>query len=129
VHVALVIEDDFSTRSAIAQLLMRRGYAVCEAFLPDPIPLVPSLDVIVSDVVVRPDVDSVRAWARSIQDRFGVPLVLVTAREAIAAAGPDALGVTDVIRKPFDLGDLVARIDRAVAAAPEQRAGGWNLVA
>ena len=114
-RVALVIEDDYATRRVIAQALLAEGYGVCESHAPDPIPFTPSLDVIVTDVVTRPEVAAVRAWARSLQDRFGVPLVLVTGRSEIVAAGAAALGVAEIVAKPFSLGELAARVARAVA--------------
>ena len=126
-RIALVIEDDHATRRTIAQLLMRDGYGVCESVIPDPIPFVPSLNVIVSDVVMPPQVDAVRAWARSMQERFGVPVVLVTGRPEILAAGAASLGIADLVAKPFDVFDLIERISQAVtahelAAAPNR----WN---
>jgi DNA-binding NtrC family response regulator len=125
--IALVIEDDSVTRRTIAQLLMRDGYGVCESMVPEPIPFTPSLDVIVTDVVTQPDLESVRAWTRSLHQRFGVPVVLVTGRHEFVAAGAAALGIADVVAKPFDVFDLVERVSQAVAAhrvaAPPNR---WN---
>jgi CheY-like chemotaxis protein len=115
-RIALVIEDDAATRRTIAQVLMQDGYGVAESLAPDPIPFVPSLDMIVTDVVTSPDVTSVQAWARSIDERFDVPIVIVTGRPEIIAAGAAALGVADLIAKPFDLPDLIERVALAVAA-------------
>src|SRR3989442_12524634 len=61
-RIALVLEDDYATRRAIAELLLRDGYGVCEGFQADPIPFVPALDVIVTDVVMRPEIEAVRLW-------------------------------------------------------------------
>jgi DNA-binding response OmpR family regulator len=116
VRVALVIEDDIATRRVIARALLAAGYGVCESFVADPIPFVPALDVIVSDVVTRPDPLAVRDWTRSLRERFGVPLVLVTGRDEILALGPLALGVADVVAKPFDVSDLALRVGRAIAS-------------
>jgi len=122
-----VIEDDFATRRSIAQLLLAEGYGVCEGFQPDPIPFVPALDVIVSDVVTSPEVDAVRRWARSIEERFGVPLVIVTGRPEIVSAGAGVLGVTDVVAKPFDVTDLLQRVRRAVDTGQIVPGGlSWN---
>jgi DNA-binding NtrC family response regulator len=115
VRIALVIEDDFATRRTIAQLLLTRGYGVCETVAPEPIPFVPSLDVIVTDVVTAPDLDSVRAWTRSLQERFGVPVVLVTGREHIITAGAATIGVADVVPKPFDVDELAERVALALS--------------
>src|SRR2546430_17074706 len=102
-RVALVIEDDYATRRVIAQALLAEGYGVCECHAPDPIPFTPSLDVIVTDVVTRPEVAAVRAWARSLQDRFGVPLVLVTGRSEIVAAGPAPPRVAAILAETVSL--------------------------
>src|SRR5207245_6546222 len=61
-RIALVLEDDYATRRAIAELLRRDGYGVCEGFQADPIPFVPALAVIVTDVVMRPDIEAVPLW-------------------------------------------------------------------
>src|SRR5438309_9834793 len=115
-RIALVIEDDAATRRVIAQTLLQDGYGVAESVLPEPIPFVPALDVVVTDVVTAPDVASVRAWARSIDERFDVPVVIVTGRPEILAAGAAALGVADLVAKPFEMADLVERVSVAVAA-------------
>ena len=114
-RVALVIDDDFATRRAIAQLLLTRGYGVCETVAPEPIPFMPSLDVIVTDVVTAPDLVSVRAWTRSLQERFGVPVVLVTGRSHIITAGAAALGVADIVPKPFDVDEHAERVALALS--------------
>ncbi|OLE75506.1 MAG: response regulator [Chloroflexi bacterium] len=113
-RIALVLEDDYATRRAIAELLLRDGYGVCEGFQADPIPFVPALDVIVTDVVMRPEIEAVRLWARSMTERFGVPVVLVTGRSEFVSAGPSELGVADVVAKPFDITDLLRRVRRVV---------------
>ena len=115
-RIALVIEDDAATRRVIAQTLLQDGYGVAESVLPEPIPFVPALDVVVTDVVTAPDVASVRAWAWSIDERFDVPVVIVTGRPEILAAGAAALGVADLVAKPFEMADLVERVSVAVAA-------------
>src|SRR2546428_5271162 len=102
-RIALVLEDDYATRRAIAELLLRDGYGVCEGFQADPIPFVPALDVIVTDVVMRPEIEAVRLWARSMTERFGVPLVLVAGRGVVVSPRPSELGVADRASKPFDL--------------------------
>lgn len=121
-RVALVIEDDTATRMALRAVLLRAGYGVCEGFSADLIPFTPGLDVIVSDVVTRPDVEVIRQWTQSLWDRLGVRVVLVTGRQEVVAAGADALGAADVIAKPFDVDDLVARVQRVALAREEPRA-------
>src|SRR3989442_12521508 len=111
-RIALVLEDDYATRRAIAELLLRDGYGVCEGFQADPIPFVPALDVIVTDVVMRPEIEAVRLWARSMTERFGVPVVLVTGRSEVVLAGPSEAGVADVLSKPFHITDPFPPVPR-----------------
>src|SRR5438094_10370185 len=91
-RIALVIEDDAATRRVIAQTLLQDGYGVAESVLPEPIPFLPALDVVVTDVVTAPHVASLRAWARSIGERFHVPVASVTAAPEAPPAGPAAPG-------------------------------------
>src|SRR3989442_10637875 len=79
-------------------------------FQADPIPFVQAVDFIVTDVVMRPEIEAVRLWARSMTERFGVPVVLVTGRSEFVSAGPSELGVADVVAKPFDITDLLRRV-------------------
>src|SRR5207245_8336273 len=79
-RIALVIEDDAATRRVIAQTLLQDGYGVAESVLPEPIPFVPALDVVVTDVVTAPAVASVRASAPAIPVCLTVTAVLVTTR-------------------------------------------------
>src|SRR5438445_13470957 len=114
-RIALVIEDDAATRRVIAQTLLQDGYGVAESVLPEPIPFVPALDVVVTDVVTAPDVASVRAWARSIDERFDLPVVIVTRPRQLRAAGHSAPGVAQPAAQPFAMADLVERVSVAVA--------------
>jgi CheY-like chemotaxis protein len=121
--IVLVIEDDPVVRRAVAEVLLDAGYGVCEAWSADLIPAVPRLHVVVSDVVVgqRTDLETVTSWSRRLTDRFGVPVVLLTGRDDVVQQEPAFLGVADVIAKPFDVDDLLTRVDRA-AATTDQRA-------
>jgi DNA-binding response OmpR family regulator len=56
---------------------------------------------------------------RNDPDTASIPIVLLTARAAEAdRARGEALGVLAYLTKPFDPGDLVARVKRALAGAP-----------
>lgn len=114
-RIVLVIEDDAPSRRAVAEVLLGAGYGVCEAWSAELIPMVPRLHVVVSDVVVgkTADIAQITAWARKLRERFGCPVVLLTGRSEVAARPPASLGVADVIAKPFDADDLLARVDRA----------------
>ena len=53
------------------------SYGVCEAWSTELIPMVPRLDVVVSDVVLaqRSDLPAVTEWSRGLRDRFHVEAV------------------------------------------------------
>ena len=56
-----------------------------------------------------------------------MPLVIVTGRAEIVAAGPKALGVADIVAKPFDMTDLLRRVRRAVETTQIVPGGlSWN---
>ncbi len=123
-RVVLVIEDDSAVRRLISDVLMGAGYGVCETFSSDLVPAVPRLDAVISDIAIGPtsDLDLVRQWTRRMADRFSAPVVVVTGRSEIVREGPASLGVADVIPKPFDVNDLLARVERAVSASAERAA-------
>jgi two-component system response regulator RegX3 len=110
----LVIEDEESIAGPLSASLRRAGFEVCvasraeegrrsfEAWRPD---------VVLLDVML-PDGDG-REVLRELQPS-GVPVVLVTARsDQIDKVVGLELGADDYVTKPFDIGELVARI-RAV---------------
>lgn len=115
-RVVLVIEDDSVQRQAIAQLLLEAGYGVCETFTAELIPAIPQLDLVITDVILdRPaDVTSVRQLTRRIAERVQAPVVVITARAEIFEARPAMLGAADVIAKPYESDDLLARVERAM---------------
>src|SRR5437660_11318207 len=102
-RIALVIEDDAATRRVIAQTLLQDGYGVAESVMPEPIPFVPALEVVVTDVVSAPDVASVRSWAGSIDARSDVPVVILTGRTESLAAGAAALRDADPFGDPVQV--------------------------
>ena len=113
VNVA-VIEDDSALRDALVRALRSDGYVVAEygdAANPNQI-LEAQPDLALIDIgLVGGDGLTLARWLR---DRRDVPVVFVTARDAIAdrLAGFD-LGAEDYIVKPFAMEELLARV-RAV---------------
>jgi DNA-binding response OmpR family regulator len=114
-----IVEDEHAQRGAIAGALRRAGYTVgawpdgsdverIVAFRPD---------LAILDVML-PGRDGM-ALARSLRERDDVPVMFVTAREAVAdrLAG-FALGADDYVVKPVVLEELLAR-----AAAVLRRSG------
>lgn len=48
----------------------------------------------------------------------GIPVIFLTALPDRAATAIDAIGVHEVISKPFDVNDLIARAERLLGDAP-----------
>jgi len=109
----LIVDDDEALLAALDLALTRRGFRVVtareagEAFgrLED----AGQVDLIVLDVMM-PGMDGV-TLCRLLRDRTSTPLLMLTARDAVAdrIAGLEA-GADDYLQKPFDLDELVARL-------------------
>jgi two-component system response regulator RegX3 len=126
VRRVLVIEDEESIAGPLSASLRRAGFEVCvagradeglrdfDAWRPD---------VVLLDVML-PDRDG-RDVLRELRPS-GVPVVLVTARsDRMDKVVGLELGADDYVTKPFDMGELVARI-RAVlrrTTQPEEVSG------
>jgi len=120
----LVVEDDRAVREALGRALRLAGYAVESAATgQEALMRIASggLDAVVLDVgIPSPDGLEVCRRVRASGDR--VPIVMLTARAGVSDRidGLDA-GADDYIVKPFDVGELKARI-RAVLrrVAPDE---------
>src|SRR4051794_17158669 len=110
---ALVIDDDRAIRDALRRALILERYDVhaAEGGL-EGIQRVEETrpDVIVLDVMM-PDVDGLEVCrrVRAVGDR--TPILMLTARDAVSDRidGLDA-GADDYLVKPFDIGELGARV-------------------
>src|SRR5271156_2803402 len=119
----LIVEDEEDLRRGLEQALREEGYAVdgsgegtdalykAETW---------DYDAIVLDIML-PGMDG---WEilRRLREKKKVPVLLLTARDAVRdrVRGLD-LGADDYLVKPFDLGELLARVRaliRRAAAAP-----------
>ena len=110
----LVVDDDASLRQALRRALSLEGYEVelaaggleALAFFHDERP---PPDAVVLDVLM-PTLDG---WetCRAIRQRSSVPVLMLTARDAVAdrVDGLDA-GADDYLVKPFALSELFARL-------------------
>ena len=115
VQRVLVVDDDDAVRSIVAETLRGEGYQVDEANngaaalerLQADAP-----DVILLDIVM-PVIDGYEFLKRLHQagGMADIPIVLVSATHALSDAAHD-LGVRAVLTKPFDMGMLVAIVDR-----------------
>jgi two-component system response regulator MprA len=109
----LVVEDERAVRDALERVLRTDGYQVEVA--EDGQAALASLarcgpDVVVLDVML-PLVDGLEVCRRLRADGDRVPVLMVTARDAIAdrVAGLDA-GADDYLVKPFSIDELRARV-------------------
>jgi two-component system response regulator MprA len=109
----LVVDDDRSVRDALRRALTLGGYDVDSAdggqqALTQVASATP--DAIVLDVGM-PDIDGLEVCRRLRRTGNRVPILMLTARDAIADRidGLDA-GADDYLVKPFDVGELKARL-------------------
>ncbi len=127
----LLVEDDVKLARAVARGLRRHAYAVDVAPDGDEALVRASVyeyDLVVLDVML-PGPDGI-AVCGALRDRGRtLPVLMLTAREDVAdrIRGLDA-GADDYLAKPFDFGELLARIRAllrrgAVSRPPELRAG------
>jgi CheY-like chemotaxis protein len=116
----LLVDDDASLRSVVAETLRGEGYAVDEAS--DGAEGLEQLraappDLLLLDLAM-PVVDGqglIAAW-RAQEHRPDVPIVILSATPTLAEAAHEA-GVKAILLKPFDLGVLLAMVERFTRAA------------
>ncbi|WP_242621816.1 response regulator transcription factor [Komagataeibacter xylinus] len=118
-NFVLVVEDDMDIRNLLTRFLSQQGYEVASAMTAAEVLAIlagRTPDIVLLDLMLPQE--SGHAICRLIRKRSAIPIIMVTAladvRERIA--GLD-LGADDYISKPFDLGELAARI-RAVLRRP-----------
>jgi two-component system response regulator MprA len=111
-HV-LVVDDEPALRESLDRALTAEGYEVRTA--PDGVAALRAVavaepDVIVLDVLM-PGADGFEVTRRLRADGHRVPILLLTARDAVGdrVAGLDA-GADDYLVKPFALEELLARL-------------------
>ncbi|MHB8531704.1 MAG: response regulator transcription factor [Solirubrobacteraceae bacterium] len=122
----LVVEDDRAVREALRRALTLAGYDVQraehgEAALELLVQSVP--EAVVLDIGL-PGLDGLEVCRRVRRLGNRVPILMLTARDAVADRidGLDA-GADDYLVKPFDLGELQARLRALLRRANPQAAG------
>ncbi|MEU6345802.1 response regulator transcription factor [Streptomyces sp. NPDC046977] len=111
----LLVEDDHRVAAALAAVLGKHGLQVTHArsgeealhaLLPDH---GPAYDVVLLDLGL-PDQDGFEVCSR-IRLRTGIPVIMVTARADVRSRIHGLnLGADDYVVKPYDTGELLARI-------------------
>jgi two-component system response regulator MprA len=109
----LVVDDDHSLRRMLERSLLAEGFAV-QAVADGGAALAAiersAPDLVVLDVAL-PGMDGLAVCRRLRDKGFGVPVLMLTARDAVAdrVAGLD-VGADDYLVKPFATEELVARL-------------------
>jgi two-component system OmpR family response regulator len=120
----LLAEDDVKLARALDRGLRRAGYGVDLAHDGDAALLnarVYEYDAVVLDVML-PGPDGVEVCRTLREERRWSPVLLLTARDQVAdrIRGLDA-GADDYLVKPFDFGELLARLRALVRRGPTPR--------
>ena len=118
----LLVEDDVKLARALARGLRRHAYAVDHAADGDAALMhaaVYDYDLVLLDVML-PGRDGLEVCAALRERGQAVPILMLTAREQVGdrIRGLDA-GADDYLAKPFDFGELLARM-RALQRRPVQ---------
>src|SRR6266487_6525212 len=120
----LFAEDDRQLRTSIVRGLREASYAVDQAGTgPQALALAAAneYDVIILDVLL-PTKDGLEV-CRAIREQVNrVPILMLTALDGVdqRIAGLDA-GADDYLTKPFDFGELLARLRALTRRAPVER--------
>jgi DNA-binding response OmpR family regulator len=109
----VVIEDEPKIASFVAKGLEAHGFQVLVAHDGQTglrMAIDPSVDLVVLDLVL-PDLDGTQVLARLRERRTDVPVIILTARDAVAdrVANLNA-GADDYLTKPFSFSELLARV-------------------
>src|SRR5437016_143562 len=116
----LVIDDDEAVRSMIVETLRGEGYRVDEAS--NGAAGLEQLQAAGSDLIlldiIMPRVDGYEFLERlhGQQNAADIPIVLISATHAMPSEADD-LGVKATLTKPFDMGMLLAMVDRLTRPA------------
>jgi two-component system, OmpR family, response regulator len=122
----LVVEDDRKLVRALAVGLELEGYAVDVAYTGEEALSqadVRDYDAVVLDVML-PGLDGFAVCEALRRQSAWVPVLMLTARADVAdrIRGLDA-GADDYLVKPFDFGELLARLRALVRRGPAERSG------
>ncbi|HSV03542.1 MAG TPA: response regulator [Phenylobacterium sp.] len=114
----LLAEDDESLRGFLARALERAGYEVTACADGDEAAahLDESFDVLLTDIVM-PGLDGIEVARLAAARHPGLRIMFITGFAAVAlAAGDAALPGAKVLSKPIHLREIVAEVERMIAA-------------
>jgi two-component system, OmpR family, response regulator len=120
----LIAEDDAKLAGALSRGLRKEGYAVDVVVGGDEALLharVYEYDVIIMDIMM-PGVDGIEVCRALREERRWSPVLMLTARDGVKdrIGGLDA-GADDYLIKPFDFGELVARVRALLRRGAHER--------
>ena len=119
----LLVEDDNHVAAALSAVLARHGFDVTHArsgeeALRALVPESPGFGVVLLDLGL-PDQDGYEVCGK-IRKRTGTPVIMVTARSDVRSRIHGLnLGADDYVVKPYDTGELLARIHAVSRRAPQ----------
>jgi two-component system, OmpR family, response regulator len=121
----LVVEDDVKLARALERGLQREGYAVDVADTGDDAlsqATTNDYDAVVLDVML-PGLDGIALCREMRRSERWAPVLMLTARDQVSdrIRGLDA-GADDYLVKPFDFGELLARLRALIRRGPSERA-------
>jgi DNA-binding response OmpR family regulator len=116
VAMILIIDDDVGFRRALKLALRASGHEVMEAgTAPEALA---SLETQIPQLILldwqMPGLDGLQT-CRAIRANFDVPIIIVTARGENGRGQALAAGAVDYVTKPFELGELLAHVNCALA--------------
>jgi DNA-binding response OmpR family regulator len=103
-----VLDDDRAIVEILTSLMTEIGHTPVAAQDLAEVPKTERPDLVLTDLISLTPyrLDGARDWIAQLRERFGVPIVVVTAH-AQAAEDARALGADDVLAKPFEVDALV----------------------
>jgi DNA-binding response OmpR family regulator len=109
----MVLDDDPVILDLLRTVLIDAGHTILVAPRLDAVPIGATADLVIIDLIPLKAYkrEAALEWVTSVRGRFsGAPLFVVTAH-APAVAEPDMLGADAILAKPFDVEDLLAKVD------------------